>query len=270
MTNTKRTFILGLGHQKCGTSWLYKYMCQSEKFARGFAKEYYIWDRKDMPLFANNIWPNPNNSILLKKRRRRYLMEESDEYYFRYFDEIMSGSKVLSADLTPSYSGLKSDRLRYIKRTFLEIGIEIKVVILVREPLSRIKSAVRFNLDRGNYSEGILINETDFERALNQYYKSKHCEVFTNYINAISEASSIFPQNSIYIGFYETMFESCEVNRLSRFLQIDTDVAFANVRVNKTKTPVVITESDSRVKEHYSRVYQYFYKNYPVANDLWK
>ena len=96
-------------------------------------------------------------------------METSDDYYFSYFDNLMSGGKVISADITPSYSGLKSDRLEYIKKKFSEKGIQTKVVILVREPLSRIKSAVRFNLDRSNYSEGISLNETDFERSLIQY-----------------------------------------------------------------------------------------------------
>lgn len=48
----KRTFILGLGHQKCGTSWLHKYLCHSDQFAEGYSKEFHVWDRKDIPLFA--------------------------------------------------------------------------------------------------------------------------------------------------------------------------------------------------------------------------
>lgn len=52
--NTKRIFILGLGHKKCGTSWLHKYLCQSDKFAEGFEKEFHFWDSKDILLFAKN------------------------------------------------------------------------------------------------------------------------------------------------------------------------------------------------------------------------
>ncbi len=123
----------------------------------------------------------------------------------------MNGEKVISSDISPTYSGLKAHRLEYLKNKFSEKEIDTKVIILVREPLSRIKSAVRFNLDRGNYSEGIKSNETDFESALIKYYKTEHCLIRTKYQNIISEAESVFASDSIYIGFYENMFEKNEV-----------------------------------------------------------
>ena len=150
----KRTFILGLGNQKCGTSWLHKYLCQSNKFADGYTKEFHVWDRRDIPLLAHHQSHLSLKTLISPKRYRRYKVENTD-YYFSYFDKLMSGDKVISADITPCYSGLKSNRLEYIKKRFSEKGIETKVVILVREPLSRIKSAVRFNLDRRCYYEGI-------------------------------------------------------------------------------------------------------------------
>ena len=197
----KRTFILGLGNQKCGTSWLHKYLCQSNKFVDGFTKEFHVWDRRDIPLFAHKKSHLSLRTLISPKKYQRYKMENTD-YYFSYFDKLMSGDKVISADISPSYSGLKSDRLEYIKKRFSEKDIETKVVILVREPLSRIKSAVRFNLDRRNYSEGISLNETDFESALIQYYKTEHCSIRTNYENIISEAEGVFSSDNIHVGFY--------------------------------------------------------------------
>jgi len=252
----KRTFILGLGNQKCGTSWLHAYLCQSNKFAEGFAKEFHVWDRRDISLFSD------------KKSSR--LIENSDDYYFSYFDKLMSGEKIISADISPSYSGLKSHRLEFIKKRFLEKKINTKVVILVREPLSRIKSAVRFNLDRGNYSEGIKLNETDFESALIQYYKTEHCSIRTKYENIISEAERVFTTDSIYIGFYENMFENNEVERLSKFLQIEPKFDFANVKVNKTRNAVSDTDADLKVKAYYADTYEYFYNNHPISNELWR
>lgn len=251
----KRTFILGLGNQKCGTSWLHAYLCQSNKFAEGFAKEFHVWDRRDISLFSD------------KKSSR--LIENSDDYYFSYFDKLMSGEKIFSADISPSYSGLKSHRLEFIKKRFLEKKINTKVVILVREPLSRIKSAVRFNLDRGNYSEGIKLSETDFESALIQYYKTEHCSIRTKYENIISEAERVFPTDSIYIGFYENMFENNEVERLSKFLQIEPKFDFINVKVNKTRNAVSDTDADLKVKAYYADTYEYFYNNHPISNELW-
>ncbi|MFT5719414.1 MAG: hypothetical protein ACI9T7_003628 [Oleiphilaceae bacterium] len=270
MMETKRTFILGLGHQKCGTSWLHKYLCQSDSFAESFTKEHHVWDRKDISLFKGKKIKLNNLTFLCNESYQRYHMENSNNYYFSYFDKLMSKNKIVTADITPSYSGLKSDRLEYIKKEFLARGIETKVVILVREPLSRIKSAVRFNLDRGNYSEGVSVNETDFETALNQYYKSKNCSIRTNYENIISEAKSVFSMESIYLGFYESMFEVAEIRRLSKFLQIDAKEEFASVIINKTRNAVSLTQSDLKVKAYYAGTYEYFYKNYPIAKDLWR
>lgn len=265
----KRTFILGLGNQKCGTSWLHKYLCQSNKFADGYTKEFHVWDRRDISLLAHHQSHLSLKTLISLKRYRRYKVENTD-YYFSYFDKLMSGDKVISADITPCYSGLKSNRLEYIKKRFSEKGIETKVVILVREPLSRIKSAVRFNLDRRCYYEGISLNETDFQNALIQYYTTEHCSMRTNYQNIISEAKGIFSSDNIHIGFYENMFERSEVERLSKFLQIEPNLQYAKVKVNKTKNAVNITESDLQVKAFYADTYEYFYKNFPISKELWK
>lgn len=266
----KRTFILGLGNQKCGTSWLHKYLCQSNKFVEGFAKEFHVWDRMDIPLFSHQKSHLRQRKLISPKRYQRYQMQNSDDYYFSYFDTLMSGEKVISSDISPSYSGLKAHRLEYIKNQFLEKEIDTKAIILVREPLSRIKSAVRFNLDRGNYSEGIKSNEMDFESALLQYYNNEHCLIRTKYENIISEAESVFASDNIYIGFYENMFEESEVERLSKFLQVEPKFEFAKVKVNKTRNAVSETDADSKVKTYYSDTYDYFYKNYPISNELWK
>ena len=38
--NTKGIFTLDLGHQRCGTSWLDKYTCQSDKFSESFENSF--------------------------------------------------------------------------------------------------------------------------------------------------------------------------------------------------------------------------------------
>lgn len=255
--NKQRAFILGLGHQKCGTSWLHHYLCQSDIFAEGEAKEYHIWDRLDIPLLQH---------LGAELRAKMY---RSPDFYFDYFDGLMSGSKLITADITPSYSGLKAERLKQIKHSFSLRDINVKVVVLVREPLSRIKSAVRFNLDRKNYSEGISPNEDNFERALLQYYKTEHCSFRTRYQNIICEALKAFSTDNIYIGFFESMFEESEVKRLSEFLEIDAKLEFAQVFVNKTRNPIHETSSDALIKEFYADTYNYFFENYSVTKKIW-
>jgi len=264
-----KNFILGLGHQKCGTSWLHSYMSQSEFFASGYAKEYQIWNRIDIPIFQYKLANFSFGKILSPKRFRAYRMEKTEKFYFDYFENLLTSDKNFTADITPCYSGLKSSRLKRIQSAFKSRGIETKVVILVRDPLSRIKSAVRFNLDRLDYSEGISKGETDFNKALLEYYRSDFCILHTNYQNIITEASKVFPSENVYIGFYENMFSEREISRLSNFIGIEPKFEYSKVFVNKTIGSIEETNSDIVIKEFYSDTYDFFHNNYPITKELW-
>ncbi len=55
-SESNKTFLLGLGNQKCATSWLHKYLSQNTNFDGGFAKEYHIWDALDIPLVSSQLY----------------------------------------------------------------------------------------------------------------------------------------------------------------------------------------------------------------------
>ena len=273
----KNTFVLGLGNQKCGTTWLYKYLAASPLFIEGFAKEYHIWDALDVsPLGRKKVelsgLHNLRRLIGFRARSKRinlYDMQNDPDFYFDYFSSLYSRNKSITADITPTYCALKAARLQKIKQEFSKRRVVVKAVILIREPLRRIKSAVRFNLDRGNYHEGINDGETDFEEALKQYYKSEHCSLRTRYNETILEAKKAFGEDDLYIGFYENMFSSEEISRLSNFLEIEPNEKLASIKVNKTRNAVEETDTDAIIKSHYSDVYEFCFDTYPITRKLW-
>lgn len=263
-TRNRKTFVLGLGHQKCGTTWLYQYLCQSPQFAEGHRKESHVWDQLDIPLLGRGRAVASGAAVSIQDK-----MKTIPGYYYDYFHDLLSDGKSICADITPSYSGLKSERLAEIKRHFAARVMDVKAVVLVRDPLARIKSAVGFNLDRKNYAEGIERFETDFESALSQYYQTEHCRFRTQYQNILREAEKVFGAEEIYISFYETMFEKDAVLALSDFLQVEARPEFSKVRVNKTKSAVSATPIDDDVKAYYADTYEFFYKNFPITREIW-
>ncbi len=274
MTSTKsldscKTFILGLGNQKCATTWLYQYLSKNSCFEGGFAKEYHIWDALDIPILQKNlVTSRPKKHF--ERREMRYKMQHSSDFYFDYFQSLYKDSITLSADITPSYSSLKIPRLKYIKSKFCERDIDVKVIILIRNPINRIKSAVRYNLDRHNYDEGIELGETDFYCALNQYYQSEHCRIRTSYNETIANAYEVFDESKVYIGIYENMFEVSELEKLSQFLQVPVNHSFVSVGVNKTEKKGEEDSSlDMEIRSAYADVYEYCYAKFPVTRDLW-
>ena len=270
---TKNTFILGLGHQKCGTTWLFEYLKHSPIFIAPFAKELHIWDRQDIPfLFENtNKYPTKKPLFLFGNSQRvlRSKMFDSEEFYFDYFQSLYRAGAQISCDLTPEYCGLGSGRLCKIRDSFQERGIRVKVVILIRDPLARIKSSVRSNLDRGNYNEGIRDQEKNFDEAINQYYCSQHCVMRTRYPNIISRAREVFEHDDIFIGVYETLFQSAELRRLSKFLEIEENIKFRKVWVNQTQTKVRETLHDDDIKEYYRDVYEFSANEFPETCEFW-
>jgi len=270
---SNNTFVLGLGFQKCGTSWLYRYLQQSVKFNGGDLKEYHIWDAVDIPIMSYNIVEKPGliRSIMDKSNTLRYRMQTNNESYFDYFESIFSDTVSITADITPSYSGLSKSRLNNIISRFRERGIDCKAILLLRDPVDRIKSAVRYNLDRKNYDEGIKMGETDFFRALEQYYKSEHCVIRTRYDKTIELVRGVFAKEDVYIGIYEEMFDSKNIDSVSNFVGIKAKYDFATVRVNKTKSATTVNhEIERKIKNFYSDVYEYCNEEFPSTKNLWR
>ncbi len=266
---SKNTFFLGLGNQKCGTSWLYKYLDGADNFNGGEAKEYHIWDALDVPSLRNHRVTN-SFGALGSRRQLRATMQTEENAYFDYFTSLYTDQIHFSADITPSYSALGAARLGYIKKKFADRNVAVKAIILIRNPVERIKSAVRFNLDRENYNEGIFPGTTEFGLALEQYYSTVHCKLRTEYQGAITAAYEVFGAENVYIGVYENMFEPAEIERLSAFCGVAVRAHLSEVVVNKTRGKVQnLPELEQKVRQAYQHVYDYCYAHIPVTQSLW-
>jgi len=111
----QKTFLLGIGAQKAGTTWLYDYLNQHPNTDMGFTKEYHIFDalyidEQDIKKYflqqrINNVThaeskPNLEDITLLQ------FLENTDTY-FEYFKKNTAQQDILlTGDMTPSYSGL--------------------------------------------------------------------------------------------------------------------------------------------------------------------
>jgi hypothetical protein len=265
----KKTFLLGLGAQKCGTTWLNNYLMQNKTFARGFAKEYHIWDAIDLPILSRyqvkkSFFSSVNN-------KKRYKMQTDKNFYFEYFNSLYKNEVEITADITPAYSGLNSSRLSFIKQQFEERGIECKAVLFIRDPIERCRSAVQYNLGRGNFNEGVSIGNNGFCSALDEYYRTLHSKIRTNYSATIDNIKSVFSQDEYYIGVYESMFEKKNVGAISEFIGIDPIYSFSENRVNTTSGSRPTCEDvELKMRAYFEDVYEYCSKHIPETNELWQ
>lgn len=268
MPQYPKNFILGLGHQKCGTTWVYRYLSKSHNFAKGFTKEAHVWDALDIPIL-NLVDKEIPSTDLDPIGYKRYIMRNNTDLYFDYYSSLYHSEFSLAADISPSYSGLKENRLRSIKEAFALRKVNVKALILIRDPLSRIKSAVRYNLDKRNYSQGIHMGELDFNNALEQYYKTEHCQIRTCYQITIKEAQKVFDKDDLFVGIYENMFSELEIAKLSTFLGSDFNPKFGRIKINQGTGTIVKSSIDQQIKDFYKDVYDYCFLNHPITLKLW-
>ncbi len=268
-----KRFFLGTGSQKSGTTWLIRYLQQCKGFNGGVTREYHVWDSLDVPELAKKIRSKPSllDRLRFPDRVVVHKMQKTPDFYFDYFEGLIAEGADKSADITPSYSALSAERMAYVKEKFAERGIKCEAMMLIREPVSRIKSAVRFHLNRGTYDEGITPGTTDYKTALREYYTSTHCTIRTNYHDTLMRVDEVFSPDEVYIGVYENMFDREGVKKLAAFLGMEPNYDFASVKVGKTSgKPEDDAELEEEIRDYYSDVYDYCFERIPETRTLWQ
>ena len=160
MTNPSATapgvFLLGVGAQKAGTSWLHKQLHSRPDADFGCLKEYHVHDARTIPALARfrrvDIRAKEPRTWIQPRTLMRQWFINNPKRYTDYFTWLLrrprfrSGPIRLTGDITPSYALLSAETLGEIKTNFEQRGIPVKPVFLMRDPLERLISSQRMKL----------------------------------------------------------------------------------------------------------------------------
>ncbi|WP_372735707.1 sulfotransferase [Nocardioides sp.] len=214
------TFLLGVGAQKSGTAWMHRYLESSPQCDPGFRKEYHIWDGLDLPsgrLVRQRIEAQAHRPDAGESERRRWGFYEDPESYFDYFAGLLEAPQVrLTADITPAYALLDSERLRMIRDAMVQRAVRPVTVYLMRDPVERVWSAVRMDIRRkGIEKPGAAEHRLKVMADDDQY------AIRTRYDLTMDRLEGAFGRESVFYGFYETLFDRSTLADLCAFLGID-------------------------------------------------
>ena len=274
MDRQKKTFILGVGAQKAGTTWLSTYLKKSDNYQHGLYKEYHVWDVLYIPDITG-IYREEKDWVELNKNNsditdQRLLMLTEPSKYFEYFEALLnSNGKTIAADITPEYAGLKASEFQYIKLEFEKRGIHTKVVFLMRDPVERCWSNI--GMDTKHILDTIGIDRKSEENPrLMREVGNAGMQRHTRYDLTITELEKVFSAEDIYYGIFEEQFETRNVQLLSDFLGVETKPQLASVKVNVTDRGSEITENTiETVVNEYKDVYRYCEMRFPQVKELW-
>ena len=266
----QKLFILGVGAQKAGTSWLHRQLVRNASIDMGFSKEYHVFNtvfekelmefrtptKTQNPLQLLNI-PSQIQRKINKSRRQSFI--EDTNNYFDFFDKLYSKNRSVKAvgDITPSYSILNASAFEHIKQGLEKRGFTVKVVFLMRDPVERVWSMARMKRKKDVKKRGLILTTTEVED-LETLYKLPYCDLNTRYDRTIIELENVFSDENIFYDFYERMFSESSFNKLKKFLDIDLSTPQFNKKFNiSPKNEKIPPELLKKIAFYYKPTYDF-------------
>ena len=230
-----KTFILGVGAQKCGTTWLYDQLKADKVVNMGFRKEYHVLDSIENPKQHNGFREKYiQNALDLHKKGRlgknlsnkmrgcakhslMLAFIDNVENYFNYFDYLYlkDDQTQVVGDITPNYALLKPKTFQLLKNGLEKRGFSIKVFFLMRDPVERLWSSARMRKRKMQGPEKESFDEFDF---LSSCAESSEQDLKTRYEVTIKNLEKVFSIADIYYGFYEELFSDSSYQKIKKFL----------------------------------------------------
>ncbi len=260
-----KRFLLGVGCQKGGTTWLYDYLSGSPQFVPGFTKEFHVFSVADFPeddFMRNRVVQLAQQALTnyaegnggRAHHLQRLAMVLDQDVYYDYFAMLLRRSDaVLSADVTPDYSRLSASRLRGIRSAFAERGVAARACFVLRDPVERTWSQLRMRRQRHPEWQVAQIDE---EEALLRMVSTDVYDRRSRYGETISALDDAFPEDEVFYAFYEELFSESEVARLCEMVGIEAHPPRLDVRANASERSARLgPETERALTRHYAEVY---------------
>jgi len=277
-----KTFILGVGAQKGGTTWLHRQLNNNKNIDLGFRKEYHIFDAiedferdKRSKNTKNGFREKRINNILnshqrgtlgrnLAKGRKksRYTSLElafidNVDNYFDYFDYLYLKDPKVDAvgDITPNYALLQTKTYQLIRHGLEKRGFDVKVFFLMRDPVERAWSLARMKQRKMSDEKREQFDEFKYiEKTTNNGFTSYKSQ----YEKTIKQLEEAFDPVQIHYGFYENLFEADNYHRIKNFLDIplkpfDSSQVF-NASPKNSSLPAELNE---KLVQHFKSTYDF-------------
>ncbi len=142
---------------------------------------------------------------------RFYFGTVDDEWYRALFP---TADHLVCGEITPAYSILGEKEVAHIARLFPDL----KIILLLRNPIDRAWSQIRFDWTRGARADITNIEE------IKAFIDSPKQALRSSYLRMLALWEAHFPPERFFVGFYEDIVERPTelLERVTRFLGIDS------------------------------------------------
>jgi hypothetical protein len=270
-----RTFLLGVGAMKAGTTWLHDYLAASPQCQPGVRKEYHVFDSLDLekePYLLKRVVAKARTSLDEVAEGRptdptflvQAAMIADEQLYFDYFTALFTRDPAtrLTLDITPGYALLSPARLASVRSEFERRGVRAVAAFLMRDPVERIWSQVRMQQRRRPENNPGTAEELVAQRYAEPTYADR-----TRYEITVGNLDEAFGGLAFH-GFYEELFDagrsSSQIAALCSFLGVEVRDPDLDARFNASPRSAELPEATVRaVAQHYRATYEFVASRFP-------
>ena len=265
-----RTFCIGVGAQKAGTSWLFNYLGCHPEIAMSPIKELHYFDqiyrpdlcstwRKEFDRQAaesiSQLASGETGSITnLQYLIDRVRMNVDPAAYLEYFDRLATHGRSVVGEITPSYSLLPEVGFSALRNTILGAAATPRIVFVMRDPVERFWSQCRFEAP-GSFEQSA---DKVYERALRDPQFLER----TRYDVTIARLRAVFGAEELLLLFYEDLFDYATIERLCRFLHVAYVKPDVAIRIHASAAGALDQARRLRAREIFAPVYAFIEKEF--------
>lgn len=272
------TFFLGLGGQKCGSSWIQAYLAARPGSDFGRLGEYQAWEHRLGGVFARYAVDRPSLAERLRARTKmavgasepaahlRWRLQSDPEEYFDYFAGLLARRGILrTGDVTPSYAALPAGDLITIRQGLEARGMTVRAIYAMRDPVERLWSQLRMDIERGRADEAQYPAE-----ALLAFSKTPEAQARSDYDRTLATLEEVFAKDERHICLFEEVFTPEGIANLSRFAGVDADPGAGERVVNERPGRRSFSDEVTReVARALAPVYEAAAARLPQITTLW-
>lgn len=241
-----KTFILGIGAQKAGTSWLHNYLAHRPDIYMP-KKEMHYFDVKYRPDLRSRPRKHRTNSVSVLKRNIVTDSSGLSTAYRDYFRMRVPVRIEYFGEITPSYSLIGIPGFSEIHELFPKI----RLIFIMRDPVERFYSQVRMGRHK-------RFERRQQSRSVAQLICDPAYVERSKYETTVADIESVFSTSNILYLFYERLFHQSTIRLLCNFLGVRYVPADFDSVVNPSgPREVIATEIDRLVWETFESTYKF-------------
>lgn len=261
-----RIFVIGVGAQKAGTTWLYDYLGRHPQIAMSPIKELHYFDavhrpdigaawsedfRRELRQLLHRIASGQTAPLLqLHSLIDRVRMDSDAWAYLEYFDRLATYGRRVTGEITPSYSVIPETGFAAMRALVAGSGAAPRVIFIMREPVERFWSQCRMR--------AAVKGETrSAEQICDSAYQDPGFVDRARYDWTVERLQKAFPAEELLFLFYEQMFNDSVIRQVCGFLEIDFAPANFGQEINKSPEAPLDAARQERIRGLLSPVYDF-------------